>query len=159
VSLTKVPAPARFIAVGFFCSALQLVILFALVNLGVSRLIAHLLSYTSSDLSIDKEIANLLGFAISTQVNFTLSYHFTWFERKAPVSSFASVAKKLFSFNLMALTSLMVNQMAFAFSVHLHAHYLLAGVIGILTAFVVNFGVSKWIIFRPETVAVPTPID
>lgn len=87
--------PFRVLAVGLFCAGIQWLVMVGLVTLGLSHL-----------------VGNLLGFFLSAQINFLLSYHITWIDRKDLVQT-GQWQKKYVQFNLLAGTILVFNSLAF----------------------------------------------
>jgi putative flippase GtrA len=91
--------------------------------------------------------ANLLALAISTQINFALSYQFTWHDRKAERPTLGYLLRRIVSFNWMRLSALVVNLTVFVVA-NLFVHYLLAGALAIAAAAIVSFTLSDIFIFR-----------
>jgi putative flippase GtrA len=128
-ALLRLPRLVRFGAVGGSCAVLQLIALAALVRFGVN-----------------KHLGNGLAFFGSTQVNFVLSSLITWRERRGR-EVMNSVFARVASYNLLALGVLVVNQIVFALAAS-HVHYLIASVFGILAGMVVNYTISRAVVFR-----------
>jgi dolichol-phosphate mannosyltransferase len=128
--LYRAPRIVRFLSVGGVASLLQLSLLYLIQLTGISKL-----------------LANFFAFEISTQVNFTLSYFITWYDRTPKKPTVRYVAERLLAFNGMAATTLVINMSVFALML-LFVHYLVAGALGIIAATTVNFIVSSRIIFR-----------
>lgn len=128
--LDRVPRLIRFGAVGTVCALFQLVVLSALVHL-----------------QLELHLANTLAFIISTQLNFTLSSLITWRDRRAPSHSLVIGARRLAGYNVLALGSLLINQVVFALSLHF-VSYLLAGLSGILAGMFLTYAISGRLLFR-----------
>ncbi len=126
----RAPTIVRFLAVGGVASLLQLSLLYVIQLSGISKL-----------------LANFFAFEISTQVNFALSYLITWHERTPERPTVRYVLQRLFAFNGMAITTLIINMSVFALML-LYVHFLIAGAAGIIAATATNFILSSWLIFR-----------
>ncbi len=126
----RAPRIVRFLSVGGVASLIQLSLLYLIQLTGISKL-----------------LANFFAFEISTQVNFTLSYFITWYDRTPKKPTVRYVTERLLAFNGMAATTLVINMSVFALML-LFVHYLVAGALGIIAATTVNFIVSSRIIFR-----------
>ncbi len=133
--LDRVPRPLRFAAVGGSCALVQL----ALLSLFVQG-------------RVEVYLANTLAFLLSTQVNFVLSSLITWRDRTQPTDHRATVARRLLGYNVTALGSLVINQLAFALALRM-LPYLLAAVVGILAGMLLTYLVSGWLLFRPRLLA------
>lgn len=140
-AVIRVPRVFRFVAVGITCTASQQLLLILLVKNGSGEY-----------------LANAVGFIISTQLNFLLSYHLTYGDRKGDST------RRLLQFNALAITVLVCNMVAFAtalkFTPYLVAGFL--GIVGTLTGAVINYLVGTKFIFtshfiaEPESVRLPT---
>ena len=126
----RLPTLVRFLAVGGVASLVQLSMLYVIQLSGISKL-----------------LANFFAFEISTQVNFGLSYLITWRERTPERPTVRYILQRLFAFNGMAITTLIINMSVFALML-LYVHFLIAGAVGIIAATATNFVVSSWLIFR-----------
>jgi len=126
----RLPTVIRFLAVGGVASLLQLLLLYLIQLSGISKI-----------------VANFFAFEISTQVNFSLSYLITWYERTPERPTVRYILERLMAFNGMAITTLIINMSVFAVML-LYVHFLMAGALGIIAATATNFFVSSWIIFR-----------
>lgn len=94
--LTTRPHVLRYAVVGLVCTAFQL-----LVFAGLHRL-------------MPAEVANAAAFIISTQLNFLLSYRWTWAARLAGANDTRRIAvRRLVGFNLAASAGLLINSGAF----------------------------------------------
>jgi dolichol-phosphate mannosyltransferase len=124
------PRLVRFVSVGGVASLLQLFLLYVIQLTGISKL-----------------LANFFAFEISTQVNFTLSYFITWYDRTPKKPTVRYVVERLMAFNGMAVTTLIINMSVFAVMLFF-VHYLVAGALGIIAATTTNFVVSSRLIFR-----------
>jgi len=125
-----VPRVVRFISVGAVASLLQLVLLYVIHLSGISKL-----------------LANFFAFEISTQVNFTLSYFITWYDRTPEKPTVRYVIERLMGFNGMAVSTLIINMSVFALML-LFLHFMIAGAVAILAVATFNFFVSSRLIFR-----------
>ncbi len=128
--ISRVPRLIRFGIVGGTCAALQLGSLFALVHLGM----AHY-------------VANIIAFLVATQVNAVLSHYITWHDRRHTHATARMMIRRIASFNVMALTTLVINETVFV-AILPHVNYLIAGGTGILAGAAVNYGISGIIVFR-----------
>ena len=124
------PRIVRFVSVGGVASLLQLFLLYLIQLTGISKL-----------------LANFFAFEISTQVNFTLSYFITWYDRTPKKPTVRYVIERWLAFNGMAATTLVINMSVFAVMLFF-VHYLVAGALGIIAATTTNFIVSSRVIFR-----------
>jgi putative flippase GtrA len=89
----------RFTLVGGLCTAI------------------HVIAFQQLLRALPAEAANLLAFAAATQVNFLLSYRWTWRGRFSGVKeSGRAVARRLVAFYATAATSMSVNAAAFSFA-------------------------------------------
>ena len=129
-SVYRAPTIVRFLAVGGVASLLQLSLLYVIQLSGIPKL-----------------LANFFAFEISTQVNFALSYLITWHERTPERPTVRYILQRLFAFNGMAITTLIINMSVFALML-LYVHFLIAGAVGIIAATATNFILSSWLIFR-----------
>jgi putative flippase GtrA len=125
-----VPRILRFLSVGGVASLLQLLLLYLIQLTGISKL-----------------LANFFAFEISTQVNFTLSYFITWYDRTPKKPTVRYIIERLVAFNGMAVSTLVINMSVFALML-LYAHFMIAGAVAILVAAAANFMVSSRLIFR-----------
>ncbi len=131
----RIPQIIRFIMVGGICAVIQLTFL-----------------YTLAGLDIQKNLANLVAFAISVQPNFFLSYNITWVDRRSPDITLGQMLRKLLAFNATCFSALVINQIAFALVLPT-SHYLLAGMAGIGAAVVINYTMShKFVFARPKKI-------
>lgn len=128
--ISHVPRLVRFGIVGGTCAVLQLGSLFALVHLGM----AHY-------------VANIIAFLVVTQVNAILSHYITWHDRRHTHAVARVMIRRIVSFNLMALTTLVINETVFVATLP-YVNYLIAGAAGIAVGAGVNYVVSSVIIFR-----------
>ncbi len=124
------PRVVRFVSVGGVASLLQLLLLYVIQLTGISKL-----------------LANFFAFEISTQVNFTLSYFITWYDRTPEKPTARYVIERLLGFNGMAVTTLIINMSVFALLL-LYVHFMIAGAVAILVAAATNFVISSRLIFR-----------
>jgi putative flippase GtrA len=124
------PRIVRFLFVGGVASLLQLFLLYLIQLTGISKL-----------------LANFFAFEISSQVNFTLSYFITWYDRTPKKPTVRYIIERLLAFNGMAISTLIINMSVFAVMLFF-VHYLVAGALGIIAATTTNFIVSSRLIFR-----------
>ncbi len=124
------PRIVRFLSVGGVASLLQLFLLYLIQLTGISKL-----------------LANFFAFEISTQVNFTLSYLITWYDRTPKKPTVRYVIERWLAFNGMAVSTLIINMSVFALMLFF-VHYLVAAALGIIAATTTNFVVSSRLIFR-----------
>jgi len=120
----------RFAVVGITCGLVQLGLLQVFVQ-G----------------SVQENLANLAAFAISVQVNFTLSQLYTWGDRRMSVPGPFQLVRRLFLFNGAAATTGVVNQGVFGLA-NLLIWYLPAAALGIAVAAVTNFLLNDRLVFR-----------
>jgi putative flippase GtrA len=128
--ISRVPRLIRFGVVGGTCAILQLGSLFALVHLGM----AHY-------------VANIIAFLVVTQVNAILSHYITWHDRRHAHAVARVMIRRIVSFNVMALTTLVINEAVFV-AILPYVNYLIAGAVGILAGAGINYMISSMIIFR-----------
>lgn len=120
----------RFALVGGTCGLIQLGLLHLIVQGGVQE-----------------NVANLIAFGISVQVNFVLSQFFTWRDRWTPTLGLPRLISRLFLFNGSAATTGVVNQGVFGLA-NLLIWYLPAAALGIAIAAVTNFLLNDRLVFR-----------
>lgn len=120
----------RFAVVGIICGLVQLVLLQVFVQGGVQE-----------------NLANLAAFAISVQVNFTLSQLYTWGDRRMSVPGPPQLVRRLFLFNGAAATTGVINHGVFGLA-NLLIWYLPAAALGIAVAAVTNFLFNDRLVFR-----------
>ncbi|HEV3174122.1 MAG TPA: GtrA family protein [Actinocrinis sp.] len=117
----------RFAAVGIVCFSLQYLVLRLFTAAGVPA-----------------TAADALGFALSAQLNFTLSTLFTWGDRKGAFTS--SVRTRWLSFNASILLTLAINTGVFQLCRPLGD--LGASALGVLVAAVGNYALCDIVVFR-----------
>lgn len=120
----------KFALVGGFCGLVQLAILHTLVTSG-----------------LEEHLSNLIAFAISVQVNFTLSQFFTWRDRWSASLGAGTLLRRFLFFNAAATTTGVVNQGVFAL-LALFMSYLPAAAGGIAVAAFTNFALNDRLVFR-----------
>lgn len=150
----RAPTIVRFLAVGGVASLLQLLLLYLIQLSGIPKTLLaaagqgeRLDLYLIQLSGISKIVANFFAFEISTQVNFALSYLITWHERTPERPTVRYIRQRLFAFNGMAITTLIINLSVFALLLT-YVHFLIAGAAGIIAATATNFILSSWLIFR-----------
>jgi putative flippase GtrA len=121
----------RFALVGITCG---------LVQLGLLQVIV--------EGNVQENLANLAAFALSVQVNFTLSQLYTWRDRRMSTRGPPELVRRLFVFNGAAATTGVVNQGMFGLA-NLLIWYLPAAALGIAVAAVTNFLLNDRLVFRP----------
>ena len=121
----------RFALVGITCG---------LVQLGLLQVIVQG--------NVHENLANLAAFALSVQVNFTLSQLYTWRDRRMSTRGPPELVRRLFVFNGAAATTGVVNQGIFGLA-NLLIWYLPAAALGIAVAAVTNFLLNDRLVFRP----------
>ena len=108
-------------------------------------------------LTVENVIANGIGFAVSTQVNFVLSSFFIWGDRKqslgrsVPPTRAAKLlahAGRWRSFNTVAVVALIVNEIAFTTATHIGVWLFAAAFIGTVTGSTVTFTLNHYLTFR-----------
>lgn len=131
--LAKFKRLAKFAFVGGTCGVVQLIILNVLVE--------------SLDISsnLGKNAANSVAFFVSVQLNFVLSYMFTWNDRVDGTG----IVRRFFQFNAMMLASLVANQIVFAVAIHFFS-VTISGIIGIVAGAIINLFVSNKVIFSRQ---------
>jgi putative flippase GtrA len=117
-----------FVAVGAFCFAVQLALLAIAVHAGAGR-----------------PAANGIGFALSAQVNFLLSTHLTWRDRKATRRRGTGI--RWLAYNVTALLSLACNTVVFTVA-YQTVGTVAAALIGVLTGTAVVYLTCNYIVFR-----------
>jgi len=133
--IDRTPRLMRFCFVGGFCALIQMGLLYAFVNLGTQ-----------------KNLANFVAFMISVQISFPMNYFITWRDRKEKGSKDVKLlVLRWVSFNGTYLIGMVINQVAFAIFL-LFAHYIVAGILGILAAMTINYTVSNKFIFVHQKV-------
>ena len=121
---------SRFALVGTTCALVQLGLLQILVQGGVQE-----------------NLANLIAFGVSIQVNFVASQFYTWRDRWTPALGPSPLVRRLFLFNGSAATTGVVNQGVFGLA-NLLIWYLPAAALGIAVAAVTNFLLNDRLVFR-----------
>lgn len=135
VRLNALPRPFRFALVGALCASVQLGTLWGLAHLGM-----------------DRHLANVFAGLLATQVNFALSWLFTWSDRPATGRPIVALIHRLALFNAMSLATLVVNWGVFALTAHL-VPLLVAGFLGILAATGANYLISGRLVFSRRALA------
>ncbi len=129
---------------------------FALVGLGVTGVHFGVLAVLLP--VVVPEVANALAFVVATQVNFAVSYCWTWASRRGPGrEGLHQLARRLGLFNASALVAFGVNAAAFA-AAHrlLDTPPLLSAVVATVLSAVVSFVVSSRLVFAQRTLS-PAP--
>lgn len=126
----RVPQVVRFVATGGFCSLLQIALLYLLVEHGL----------------LQRQVANALAFALSTQVNFALSSWITWRDRLPDRVTASTILPRLAAYNAMSVAALLINEGVFI-AADRFTNYLAAAALGILVAAVLNYTISRRVIF------------
>lgn len=134
IQIDHIPRLGRFCFVGGFCTLIQMGFLYTFVNLGCQ-----------------KNLANFVAFLISVQVSFPLNYFITWYDRRKRESGYRKLVLQWASFNGTYLIGMVVNQLIFAISLFF-VHYIIAGILGILVAMVINYMVGNKFIFAHQKV-------
>lgn len=127
---------ARFAAVGLTCFAIQAGILLALRGAGTPD-----------------TLANAIGFLASAQVNFLLSAHFTWSDRRLPSAEPRPVALRWASFQATVAIALACNTGVFALASRFTGP-VVAAAAGVGVGALLTFLVGHHLVFRkrrPET--------
>lgn len=112
------------------------------VNLGIFVAVKSLLYHYVGESDVTRHTASLAGDELSIIWNFVLNHKWTFRDS----TNDSHILRKLLHFHLIALTSVLINN-AFLFVLHKQFEMwdVLAKLIGILVAFVVNyFGNSRW---------------
>jgi putative flippase GtrA len=131
----------RFGAVAVSCTLVQFVVLAWLARLGVSKI-----------------VGNGIGFVLSAQLNFMLSAHITWRDRKPqPVRSAGSA--RWARFNAVAVVALAVNELVFTTGVHAGSQLLIASAAGVVAGAAVTFTLNNFVTFRGETTGESTQLE
>ncbi len=134
----------KFLCVGAFCTVLQYLVFFTIIQA------------FSLDQWWQATVVNATAFVVSTQVNYLLSYHITWHDRKSAGSWSPYEVSSLLRFNLMALTSLGANTIVFGLII-LVANHPLALISGTAAGLLLTFAASHKFVFkhrRPRTITV-----
>jgi putative flippase GtrA len=124
-----------FVCVGACCFLVQFGVLTALTAEGVYR-----------------PLANAIGFAISVQLNFAVSFKLTWRDRPAGTSRTAWA--RLLTYNATALLSLAINTVVFTITHHSVGN-LLAFVFGVSCGMCVTYLACDLLIFRDRRKRAP----
>ncbi len=126
---------AKFLSVGAFCTTLQYFAFFTAVQaLGL-------------DQWWQVTVMNSCAFVVSTQVNYLLSFHITWHDRKRAGQGSPYEISSLVKFNLMAMTSLSTNTLVFASAVLVTSH-IIALIAGTASGLLLAFAVSHKFVFN-----------
>jgi putative flippase GtrA len=124
----------RFAAVGIVCFSVQYLVLKLLTAAGLPA-----------------AVADALGFALSAQLNFTLSTSFTWGDRQGTFSR--SLGALWLSFNASILVTLAINTGVFQLCRPLGD--LAASALGVLVGAVGNYVLCDIVVFRGRRGAQP----
>lgn len=119
---------AVFAAVGAFCFAVQLALLSLIAGAGM-----------------DRPMADVIGFALSAQLNFLLSTRFTWRDRKSAGRRDTGV--RWLAYNATALLSLAFNAAIFTVA-YQAVGTTVAALFGVLTGTAVVYLTCNYIVFR-----------
>jgi putative flippase GtrA len=133
--LQKYRRALRFMAVGIVCFSVQYLVLRLLTAAGVQA-----------------TVADALGFALSAQLNFTLSMLFTWGDRKGAFTR--SPGTRWVSYNASILLTLAINTGVFQLCRPLG--YLAASALGVIVGSVGNYALCDIVVFRGRRGAQPT---
>lgn len=131
---SKIFRTVRFGFVGACCAIIQLSLLFALLKM------FHVSGKGG------ESAVNVLAFFLSAQLNFFLSQHITWADRRTTFKM-----RKILSWNAMILVGFVFNQLSFAFANTLVGTGL-AGIFSIAVGSGVNYLTQATIIFRLPTI-------
>lgn len=127
---------------------------------GVAMTLLHLVVFRVLEPHLLAEVANAAAFVVVTQVNFGVSYHWTWASRRtAGREPVLRVARRMLVFNASVLVAFLVNSAAF------WAGHRLLGVpplVSVLAATavsaVVSYLVSSRVVFARSAAVLP-PVE
>lgn len=133
-------------------------------GVGLAMPLLHLAIFRALSPSAVPELANGTAFVLATQVNFLVSFHWTWASRRAPVREpLRRLARRALCFNASMAVALLANSAAFWTA---HRLVVLPPTASVLAATAVSAGVayltsSRLVFARPgvttEQVVVPPP--
>jgi putative flippase GtrA len=140
---------------------------FALVGLAITGL--HLAVFRLASSWLVAEEANVVAFLVATQVNFAVSYWWTWSGRRlVGTETVGSVLRRAVVFNGTAAVGFGVNAVVFSLAYRVaHTPSMASALIGTLASAGVSFLLSSRIVFarRPLTgqadpiAPLPLPLD
>ncbi|HEX2914314.1 MAG TPA: GtrA family protein [Chloroflexia bacterium] len=139
------PAFGRFLVVGLSGTVVNLTVLWVLVNLGLPQI-----------------VASLLAIQVSIINNFILNDRWTF--RQHSLESAHSIWARFVRFELVSsMTAALTIGLFSMFNYGLHLHYMLAQLLAIGVATVLNFSVNSWLtwgLFKPSAgvKTVPVPV-
>lgn len=125
--LTKRQRLIKFCVVGVSCAIFQVMLLSWITALG----------------AID-DVANLIAFAISAQINFFLSRHITWRDEKS--NNLFGTVKELFHFNWTRGMLYIITPVVFFFA-NMFMHYWLASLAGNMIGLVLSYLITDRFVF------------
>lgn len=122
--------PIRFICIGSVAGVIQLVLLDLLTYWGWSSI-----------------VANSVAFLLAAQVNFLFSSLFTWRDRQSPTGLWGGLLKRWVAFHGSIAGTAVLNELVFIVASR-EVPTLLASVLGIALAAIVNFLIINRFVFR-----------
>jgi putative flippase GtrA len=131
--------PLRFILTGSIAALIQLGLLDTLTHLGWKA-----------------TLANIIAFLLAAQVNFALSYVFTWHDRHPLRRAKKILLKRWIAFHIGISGTALLNMLVFIIAVRVPPA-LLASALGIGVAALINFVINDRLIFRMHQVGVTLP--
>ncbi|MDQ0922359.1 putative flippase GtrA [Pseudarthrobacter sp. W1I19] len=118
---------------------------------GTSCFLVQILILASLERFMLSVVANAIGFAVSAQLNFLMSYRLTWRDsvRKAGIV----LARVWIKFNCVALGALCVNSVCFVVSKHeLNAPDMIAAIAATFVSTVGTFFINHLFVLKPKGV-------
>ncbi|GCE19089.1 GtrA family protein [Dictyobacter kobayashii] len=138
IIFSRAARPFRFVCTGGLAGIIQLGLLDILVSKGW-----------------ESTLANIVAFLISAQVNFIMSFFFTWRDRQPATDTQAKyvLLARWLKFHSSIVFTALLNQIVFIVA-RSFIPALLASALGIGVASLVNFFTMNTLVFRPKLAAV-----
>jgi putative flippase GtrA len=119
---------------------------------GVISLGVQLIVFNSLRLFIQPTTANTIAVEIAIITNFFINDHFTFYDRKQKKRAWKNILSQLFTFNLVSLSSMLIQYIALHLELSLFGNHLvyenIAVLIGIIIGSMVNFALYKAVVWK-----------
>jgi putative flippase GtrA len=119
---------------------------------GVISLCLQLMIFNALRLCIEPTSANTIAVEIAIITNFFINNHFTFYDRKQKKPGFKKILFQLGVFNLVSLSSMIIQYMSLHLELSLFGRHTLyeniALLMGIIIGSVVNFALYKTIVWK-----------
>ena len=133
--------PLRFICTGGVCAVMQLSILALLTHYHWHPI-----------------IANSTAFLLSGQINFCLSFLFTWHDRQPTIGTKHIILARWLGFHCSIAATFFLNLLFFTL-IHMVLSTVLASAVSIILVAVLNFAIMNRLIFHKQRVAIIETVE